>query len=63
MDKLEQIIEHYIDNQEEKNAENVAFLQENVVGKSSDEIATLLSNVIPEETGGLLQFRGFIINS
>lgn len=59
MDKLEQIIEHYINNQEEKNAENVAFLQENVVGKSSDEIATLLSNVIPEETGGIVAISGF----
>lgn len=59
MDKLEQIIEHYIEIQDDKNAANVAFLQENVVGKSSNEIAALLSNVIPEENGGIVAISGF----
>ncbi|MFC6549718.1 dsDNA nuclease domain-containing protein [Cohnella cellulosilytica] len=59
MDKIEKIIAHYIENQEGKIAENVTFLQENVIGKSSNEIAALIANVTPEETGGIVAISGF----
>ncbi|MGR6125677.1 dsDNA nuclease domain-containing protein [Paenibacillus sp. SER-28] len=59
MEKLEQIITHYIENQEDKIAESVTFLQENVIGKNSNEIAELIAKVIPEETGGIVAISGF----
>ncbi|MEK4661698.1 dsDNA nuclease domain-containing protein [Priestia sp. FSL H7-0729] len=59
MDKLEEIIQYYIDNKEDKNAKNVAFLQENVLGKSSNDIAALISKIAPEETGGIVAISGF----
>ncbi|ALA51463.1 dsDNA nuclease domain-containing protein [Shouchella clausii] len=59
MEKIDKIIKHYIENQEDKVAENVTFLRNNVIGKSSNEIAELLANVVPEETGGIVAISGF----
>lgn len=59
MEKLDTIIMHYIENQEDKIEENTIFLQENVIGKNSNEIAELIGNFIPEETGGIIAISGF----
>ncbi|WP_340397149.1 dsDNA nuclease domain-containing protein [Paenibacillus sp. FSL E2-0202] len=59
MEPLEKIIAYYNENQGEKDPENVAFLQKNVIGKSSSEIAALLADTTPDETGGIVAISGF----
>lgn len=59
MEKMVQIIERYIEDQEDKSAESIAFLEMNIKGKSSEEIANSLAQISPDETGGLVAITGF----
>lgn len=59
MDKIDQIIGRYIESKEERSAENTKFLEDNIIGRTSDEIAHLIANFVPDEKGGLIAISGF----
>ncbi|MGG4186740.1 dsDNA nuclease domain-containing protein [Paenibacillus jamilae] len=59
MNALDQICEHYMKNQDDKSTEDRVFLETNIIGKSSEEIADFLACTAPDETGGLTAITGF----
>lgn len=61
LDSREQIIEHYLSNNKEKEKDEArqTFLDTQIKNKQTEEIATYLTDIPPEETGGLTAISGF----
>jgi hypothetical protein len=59
MEVFDRIVDRYIEDQAEKGVEIRSFLDVNIIGKSSEEIADFLASTPPDETGGLTAITGF----
>ncbi|MDR7078414.1 hypothetical protein J2Y03_003466 [Neobacillus niacini] len=59
MDTREQILEHYISNDFDKDDVRQHLLDTEIKNKNSEEIANYLTSIPPEEMGGLTAISGF----
>ena len=59
MERLKRIIEHHLSDLEDKDTDRQDLLDTQITNKSSQEIATYLTNILPDEVGGITAISGF----